>query len=323
MHRLQDAGRTARAATGLTDGLLTRPVRRPFPRHPGSYRGRFAPSPTGALHLGSLLTAVASFLQARAQRGEWVLRIDDIDRERCTRSSADAILRTLERFELHWDGPVVYQSQRIDRYRAALDSLRQAGLVYDCSCPRKVLATKPIYPGTCGQGLRVESGPCAARLRINDSSIRFDDCLHGPQFQDLRTSCGDFIIRRRDGSYAYHLATVIDDADAEVTEVVRGSDLLDSTPRQIYLQRLLRLPTPSYCHTPVVIAADGRKISKQNAAPAIDSLKPSDGLVTVLEMLRQHPPPSLKKAGVSEILKWAVDRWDVSQLGGITDLREP
>jgi glutamyl-Q tRNA(Asp) synthetase len=156
---------------------------------------------------------------------------------------------------------------------------------------------------------------------IQGSAIRFDDRLRGPQCQDLRTSCGDFIIRRRDGSYAYHLATVVDDAAAEVTEVVRGSDLLDSTPRQIYLQRLLQLPTPSYCHTPLVIAGDGRKLSKQNSAPSIDSLKPSDGLITVLEMLRQHPPPGLKKAAAKEILKWAMHHWDVSRLGEIDDLQ--
>ncbi len=245
---------------------MTQALGQPTPAYPRPYRGRFAPSSTGALHLGSLLTAVASFLQARSQGGEWVLRIDDIDRERCSQSAADAILRTLDGFQLHWDGPVVYQSERTDFYRAALDRLRHAQLVYDCCCPRKILAGHPVYPGTCRHGPQLIGGPYAIRVIVQGSAIRFDDGLRGPQCQDLRTSCGDFIIRRRDGSYAYHLATVVDDAATEVTEVVRGSDLLDSTPRQIYLQRLLGLPTPSYCHTPLVLASDGRKLSKQNAA---------------------------------------------------------
>lgn len=232
-------------------------------------------------------------------------------------------MRCLERYQLHWDGPVVYQRLRTERYRAAFESLRQEGLLYGCRCSRKELSGRLVYPGTCSkQQIPADASSVAARMAIDGRPIRFVDCLLGPQAHDLGLLSGDFIVRRRDGIYAYHLATVVDDADAEVTEVVRGSDLLDSTPRQVYLQQMLHLPTPSYAHTPLLLAPDGRKLSKQNAAPPVDTLDPSDTLIRLLGSLHHAPPAGLKGAGAGEILEWAAANWDMTRLRGIQHLRQ-
>ena len=255
-----------------------------------AYRGRFAPSPTGPLHLGSLVAALASCLDARAHRGTWLVRIEDIDAPRTVPGAADAIVATLARFGMHADAPPEWQSRRSGHYRAALERLKADGHVYPCGCTRKEIAdsqlhahqrnTTLIYPGTCRAGLHGKPAR-AWRLRVPDGDaarIRFDDRWQGPQQQDLATEVGDFVLLRADGQWAYQLAVVVDDAAAGITHVVRGADLLDSTARQIWLQRCLRVPTPAWMHVPVVARADGEKLSKQNGAQALDASRPLDAL---------------------------------------------
>jgi glutamyl-Q tRNA(Asp) synthetase len=289
---------------------------------PSPYRGRFAPSPTGPLHLGSLFTALASFLEARAKNGAWLLRIDDIDPQRCSVRARESILSTLERFGLNWDEPVVFQQQRTSRYRQVLERLETDFRVYPCSCSRKDLAglnQGPVYPGTCrNRPLPRASKADALRLRSSGEVIGFTDALQGPIRQDVEREIGDFVVRRRDGVIAYHLATVIDDADAGITEVLRGFDLLSSTPRQILLQRLLDLPEPGYCHVPVLIDRSGLKLSKQTYATPVDGRKPGEVLLLLLRLLRQNPPDQLSGASVHEILDWAVRHWSIGRLKGLT-----
>ncbi|TDV32786.1 glutamyl-Q tRNA(Asp) synthetase [Paraburkholderia caballeronis] len=273
------------------------------------YRGRFAPSPTGPLHFGSLVSALASYLDARAHEGAWLVRIEDIDGPRTVPGAADDILATLARFGMHADEPPEWQSRRIDRYRAALDRLTADGHVYPCGCTRKEIAdsqlhahqrnTTLIYPGTCRNGLHGKP-PRAWRLRVPDGDaalIRFDDRWQGPQQQDLATEVGDFVLLRADGQWAYQLAVVVDDAAAGITHVVRGADLLDSTARQIWLQRCLGVPTPAWMHVPVVTNAHGEKLSKQNGAQPLDASRPLDALVAAARHLglelRDDGPASL------------------------------
>jgi glutamyl-Q tRNA(Asp) synthetase len=255
-----------------------------------TYRGRFAPSPTGPLHFGSLVSALASWLDARAHNGVWLVRIEDIDGPRTVPGAAEDILATLERFGLHADEPPVWQSQRTARYQQALEQLQGAGLVYPCGCTRKEISdsllnaharnTTLAYPGTCRNGLH--GRPARAwRLRVPDSDaavITFDDRWQGLQMQDLATEVGDFVLRRADDQWAYQLAVVVDDADAGITDIVRGADLLDSTARQIYLQRCLGVPAPAYLHVPVVTNQAGEKLSKQTGATALDTSRPLDAL---------------------------------------------
>jgi len=244
--------------------------------NPNFYRGRFAPTPSGALHFGSLIAALGSFLDARAHGGEWHLRIEDVDPPRVVPGSADAILRTLERFGLEWDGPVVYQSRRGDAYRAAVASLIDAGRLYGCDCTRKLLKENarigvdgPVYPGTCrGRSLPLSA---ALRVRVPASRIVFDDLLAGRVGCDVARECGDFVVLRADGVFTYQLAVTVDDAELGISHIVRGADLLASTPRQIVLQQALGYPTPSYLHLPVALNEDGGKLSKQTlAAPLRD-----------------------------------------------------
>ena len=239
------------------------------------YTGRFAPSPTGPLHMGSLIAAAASWLGARAAGGRWLVRIEDLDRPRSVPGAADEILRALERLGLDWDGEVVYQSQRESLYREALDKLRPH--TYWCDCTRREIADSSlalatdgahIYPGTCrARGARAGR---ALRIRTDRQEIRFDDRVQGAQSQLVERDIGDFVLYRADGLYAYQLAVVVDDAAQGITDVVRGADLLDSTPRQIYLQRLLGVPTPRYLHVPVAVNAAGEKLSKQTGAAPIE-----------------------------------------------------
>jgi glutamyl-Q tRNA(Asp) synthetase len=255
-----------------------------------SYRGRFAPSPTGPLHFGSLVSALASWLDARAHRGTWLVRIEDIDGPRTVPGAAEEILATLERFGMHADEPPVWQSQRTTRYARALEQLRSAGLIYPCGCTRKEIAdsllhaharnTTLAYPGTCRHGLNGKPAR-AWRLRVPDgdaAAITFDDRWQGEQKQNLATEVGDFVLRRADDQWAYQLAVVVDDADEGITHIVRGVDLMDSTARQIYLQHCLGVPTPQYLHVPVVMNEHGEKLSKQNGATALDSDKPLEAL---------------------------------------------
>lgn len=257
------------------------------PRH---YRGRFAPSPTGPLHFGSLVGALASYLDARAQGGRWLVRIEDIDGPRTVPGADRQMLATLEHFGMRPDEPPVWQSARTALYAQALERLQRAGLVYPCGCTRKEIAdslanaharhTTLAYPGTCRTGLAGKT-PRAWRLRVPDgeaATIAFDDRWQGLQHQNLATEVGDFVLKRADGQWAYQLAVVIDDADQAITHVVRGADLLDSTARQIYLQQCLGLPTPSYLHVPVVVDAHGEKLSKQTGAAALDASRPLPAL---------------------------------------------
>ncbi|SIT40799.1 Glutamyl-Q tRNA(Asp) synthetase [Paraburkholderia ribeironis] len=255
-----------------------------------TYRGRFAPSPTGPLHFGSLTSALASWLDARAHRGAWLVRIEDIDGPRTVPGAAEDILATLERFGMHADEAPVWQSRRTARYEQALEQLKSTGLLYPCGCTRKEIAdsllhaharnTTLAYPGTCRSGLHGKPAR-AWRLRVPDGAaavITFEDRWQREQTQNLATEVGDFVLRRADNQWAYQLAVVVDDADAGITHIVRGADLMDSTARQIYLQRCLGVPTPCYLHVPVVTNERGEKLSKQNGATALDSDRPLEAL---------------------------------------------
>ena len=297
----------------------------------GSVRGRFAPSPTGPLHFGSLVTALASFLEARRYGGEWLLRIEDVDVPRGTPGAADAILRALERHGLHWDGPVWYQSQRRDGHEAALERLSRAGLAYPCTCSRRELAAhsthardgSPIYPGHCRDGIRQPDRPAAIRLRVADTPLAFQDALRGPFKQDLEREVGDFVIRRADGLFAYQLAVVVDDAAQGITQIVRGGDLLDSTPRQIYLQTLLGLPTPTYAHLPVAVDRHGHKLGKQTGAAPLDLDRPGLALMAALRFLGQDPPLELSGEPPATILAWARAHWRLERVPAIPARRWP
>ncbi|MFM0173231.1 tRNA glutamyl-Q(34) synthetase GluQRS [Paraburkholderia sediminicola] len=262
-----------------------------------TYRGRFAPSPTGPLHFGSLVSALASWLDARAHRGAWLVRIEDIDGPRTVPGAAEDILATLERFGMHADEPPVWESAQMARYQQALAQLKAAGMIYPCGCTRKEIAdsllnvharnTTLAYPGTCRDGLHGKPAR-AWRLRVPDGDsavITFEDRWQGKQTQNLATEVGDFVLKRADDQWAYQLAVVVDDADADITHVVRGADLMDSTARQIYLQRCLRVPTPEYLHVPVVTNEEGEKLSKQNGATALDSDKPLEALSAAAQHL--------------------------------------
>lgn len=283
--------------------------------------GRFAPSPTGPLHFGSLLTAVASFCLARSRGGRWLLRMEDLDRPRVVPGAADAILRDLERFGFEWDGEVLFQSRRDEIYEAALAQLRQAGALFACACSRKeILASAPhpgeegpIYPGTCRHGLPAGRPARAERLRVDATQIVFDDGLYGLQKQNLATAVGDFILKRADGLFAYQLAVVVDDAASGVNQVVRGADLLSSTPRQIYLQRLLGLPAPGYWHLPLALDAHGDKISKRHGAAMFEQ-PPAEMLWQVFAFLGQELPASLRGAPPQELLAWGIDHFEPGRI---------
>lgn len=284
----------------------------------GVYRGRFAPTPSGPLHLGSLLTALASYLDARAHQGQWLVRIDDVDPYRARRGADDRILFSLEALGLCWDGPVARQSQRLERYRIALSTLAERGLVYPCICSRKTLAdlSNPgIYPGTCRNRPPIaQPDGHALRLLVPDQTIRFEDRAQGPVVQNLAREVGDFILFRRDQAFAYHLATAVDDADQGITDIVRGHDLLKSTPRQIHLQNLLALPTPRYAHTPILVDSSGCKLSKRTLAPEAETRFPGKILCRLLNWLRLEPPDELMEAPPVDILDWAIPRWRLDPL---------
>ena len=282
---------------------------------PPPYRGRFAPSPTGPLHFGSLLTALASFLQARNRGGEWLVRMEDVDRPRSVPGAARDILRTLEHYGLHWDGPVIYQSRRSRAYERALRHLVDRGYAFACGCTRREAASGPpgvdgpIYPGTCRNGLPPGRHARSMRARVGDVSIAFEDAVQGACRQDLASAVGDFVIRRADGLFAYQLAVVVDDAWQGITQIVRGADLLSSTPRQIWLQRVLDLATPGYAHVPVVENGAGQKLSKQTHASAVPFAGKERWLLAALRCLGQCPDDALRDANRDEILAWAVAHW--------------
>jgi glutamyl-Q tRNA(Asp) synthetase len=280
----------------------------------GRYVGRFAPSPTGDLHLGSLCTAAASFLDARAHGGRWLVRVEDLDGPRVVPGSADGILRTLSRFGLEWDGEVERQSDRADRYAAALDNLRARGLTFQCSCSRLQLAEDERYAGHCRNGPLKPGTPCATRVRVDEAVIQFTDRIQGTFRQDVAAAVGDILVRRRDQLYAYVLAVVVDDAAQHVTHVVRGADLLDNTPRQIHLQRLLGLKAPDYAHIPLLTEPDGKKLAKSSRSVQLDSSAPLPLLIKVFELLNLLPPPELMLATLPEAWGWAIGRWNIDRV---------
>lgn len=282
-----------------------------------TYRGRFAPSPTGPLHFGSLVTALGGFLQARSRGGEWRLRIDDIDPDRDIADALSLIPRQLEAFGLLWDGPVVYQSLHAARHREALQTLLASGRAFYCGCTRREIGSG-IYPGTCRDGLPAGKAARSVRVRVDDARPAFDDPLQGRISADLAADVGDFIIRRADGLIAYQLAAAVDDADGGFTEVVRGADLLSSTLRQIWLQRRLDLPSPAYLHLPIAVDANGAKLSKQTHAPPLDMARPGPQLVAALAFLEQQPPAELADSAPQAILDWAIGQWEPERLRGVS-----
>lgn len=284
------------------------------------YVGRFAPSPTGPLHFGSLIAALGSYLQAKAHGGKWLLRIEDIDPPREVPGSADAILRALDAFGLAWDEPVLYQSSRLPAYREAVDRLLAAGQAYRCQCSRQQVAQMPggIYSGQCRQARVAITASHSVRILTDRHPVRFVDGLQGNIEQSLESDGGDFIIQRRDGLFAYQLAVTLDDDYQGVTEVVRGCDLLSSTARQIHLRRLLQGPELAYLHLPVAVDASGQKLSKQTGAAALDFENCSRLLFDALMALWQAPPPELRDAPVTEQLAWAKINWTMSTLSGIS-----
>ncbi|MBK9162068.1 MAG: tRNA glutamyl-Q(34) synthetase GluQRS [Nitrosomonadales bacterium] len=345
------------------------------------YRGRFAPSPTGPLHFGSLVAAVGSYLDAKHHHGIWLVRMEDLDVPRCVPGAADDILRTLEAFGLHSDEPVICQSRRTAAYVEALQQLKDSGAIYPCCCTRKEIADSAlhgiegfVYPGTCRNGIRHPSPlsplpqagegnqsarklawrvrtdtkllpPCRGKAGMGvesqgltlstpslplplqgggkisqDGTVEFDDALQGRITHHLENEIGDFVVKRADGLFAYQLAVVVDDALQNITHVVRGADLLASTPRQIHLQRLLGLSTPHYMHLPVAVNAQGEKLSKQTLAPAITGDHAVETLIVALDFLRQQPPAELRDGSIEEVLGWAISNWQPDRLAGCREI---
>jgi len=289
------------------------------------YRGRFAPSPTGPLHFGSLVAAVGSYLDAKFNDRKWLVRIEDLDRQREVPGAADDILRTLEALELEWDDEVVYQTQRLRFYQQALDDLIKQKLIYPCHCSRKEIADSsvvgingPVYPGTCSQNplplTQTKIHGHALRVRTQSDCIVFADALRGKYSQNLRQEIGDFVLRRADGIYTYQLAVVVDDALQGITHVVRGADLIDSTPRQIFLQQLLGYATPCYMHLPIVTNNVGEKLSKQTRASAIQLPNALTNLIQAIQFLGQNPPEELKQGNIASFWQWAKKNWRVEKI---------
>jgi glutamyl-Q tRNA(Asp) synthetase len=295
----------------------------PSTQAPAQYRGRFAPSPTGPLHAGSILAALASYLDAKANRGLWFVRMEDLDPPRESPTAALSILRTLEALALHWDDQVLYQSQRHAAYHDALAELGHKALIYACQCSRQMLAAYGnVYPGTC-RTLNAEAQvPVALRCRVASKTLSFTDRIQGTFAQHLENEVGDFVIMRKEGLFAYQLAVVVDDAFQDITDIVRGIDLLDSTPRQIYLQEILGFATPRYAHIPVLVNAQGQKLGKQQYAEAVATMRPGKVLFKALQRLQQNPDPQLEDQLPEDILAWGVSHWDIKKLTGIKRIPE-
>ncbi|MDE2117831.1 MAG: tRNA glutamyl-Q(34) synthetase GluQRS [Betaproteobacteria bacterium] len=291
------------------------------------YRGRFAPSPTGPLHFGSLVAALGSYLDAKHHNGTWLVRIEDLDTPRTVKGAADDILRTLEACGLHWDETVIYQSRRTTAYQAAFEQLRTDNLLYPCACSRKEITDSAlhgidgqIYPGTCRKGVPAGREGRAWRVRADDQAISFDDALQGRITQHLESEIGDFVVKRADGLFAYQLAVVVDDAAQGITHVVRGADLLTSTARQIYLQRLLGFATPAYTHLPIAVNAQGEKLGKQTLAAPVGTHSPVATLLRALAFLRQELPAELLGHAPESVLIWAIAHWNKDRLKGIMNI---
>lgn len=282
---------------------------------PSTYRGRFAPTPTGPLHFGSLVAALASFLDTRKNNGTWLVRIEDIDPLREMAGASSDILRTLESHHLFWDESVRYQSQRSEAYEALIERLRQNGHTYYCPCSRKTLtANNGMHSAECNPANPDSATPMAVRFRIHDHQYQWEDLLLGPQTLNTKAHTDDVIIKRKEGFYAYHLAVVCDDIDQNITHIVRGSDLLDSTPPQLALYHALATPAPKLGHIPVILNTQGQKLSKQNLAPSINTPHISQNLQHALTALNHPLPSSMKNAPANQIILWAIENWSLSRL---------
>lgn len=278
------------------------------------YTGRFAPTPSGPLHFGSIVTALASYLDARKHSGRWLLRIDDLDTPRVRPGAADSILNTLDQLGLHWDGEVVYQNDRREAYQQAIEQLHQHGLLYRCDCPRRETRGKP-YPGTCRDRLVPLCNQAALRLRTGHTAAGITDLIQGKYRRDINAESGDFIVLRADGLHAYPLAVVVDDDWQGVTHIIRGADLLETTPEQVWLQTLLGLPHPVYGHVPVVLGQDGKKLSKSDAAlEALLGTDPSAVLVKALQFLGQPVAKELSGAVPDDIIGQALTQWELARV---------
>lgn len=288
------------------------------------YRGRFAPSPTGPLHYGSLYTAVASFLQARSKHGQWVLRIDDLDPFRCKPQYSHKILSTLERYGLHWDEEVLYQSKRHATYKEAFLDLQQKKYLYRCQCSRKVLAKRQLNHGIYDQYCLNHPPPkqqaSAYRIKVDTDVVSFVDLIQGECQQKLKEQLGDFVIYRKDQVYAYHLAVILDDDEQNISEVLRGYDLLDSSYRQVFLQRILQLNTPHYAHIPVISAPNGIKLSKQTFAADIALAPVKETLIKVFSHLNLNPDGDLIDLTPSEILSWGAQQWAIDKIKPLSSI---
>lgn len=283
--------------------------------HAQPYVGRFAPTPSGHLHFGSLVAALASYLDARHRRGTWLVRVEDLDQPRVVDGATDHILRTLESYGLEWDGEIIYQSQRIELYESILAGWLADGKAYYCDCSRQQIAAYGgVYPGTCRTRGLTRTDDRAVRVRVPDAVIGFIDRLQGSIEQNLESDVGDIAVRRRDGVIAYQLAVVADDIAQGVTDVVRGADLLDSTPRQLWLYQLLEQPAPSYLHVPLIMRPDGEKLSKRLGSAPLEPKQAAATLWRALAALRQSPPGRLRGAGIRDLLAWAVKNWRVESI---------
>jgi glutamyl-Q tRNA(Asp) synthetase len=285
------------------------------------YRGRFAPTPSGPLHFGSLVAAVGSYLEARHRGGEWLVRIDDLDPPRVVPGAADGILRTLAACGFSWDGGIVRQSRRSEAYHAALHQLRRDHRLYPCACSRRDIAESalagaegPVYPGTCRDGLTGERPARALRLDTRGGGISFEDALQGRITQNVAADVGDFVLYRADRVFSYHLAVAVDDAEQGITDVVRGADLLPSTARQILLQRLLGLPTPRYAHLPIAVDRRGDKLAKQTQAAPVNARNPLPALVEALQFLGHPPPLAAADGRIEELWRWAMREWRLERV---------
>ena len=301
------------------------------------YIGRFAPSPTGSLHFGSLVAAIASYCDAKANHGQWIVRMEDLDKPREVAGAADNILQQLEHFGFEWVQPIIVQSQRAEHYENALDSLKNKQLVYPCTCTRKEIADSSttigvdgiIYPKTCLLHETKPNKTAAWRVKTNNSTIQFFDAIQGEISHILSNQVGDFILKRADGLFAYQLAVVVDDAAQGVTHIVRGADLLDSTPRQIYLQQLLAYATPHYVHVPVASNLAGEKLSKQALAKPIDiNLSSQSSSIMIkalifeaLSFLGQNPPLAIKNTSLNACWQWAITHWSLANIPKQTQIK--
>ncbi|WEM42689.1 tRNA glutamyl-Q(34) synthetase GluQRS [Photobacterium sp. DA100] len=282
------------------------------------YIGRFAPSPSGPLHFGSLVAALGSYLQAKAEQGAWLVRMEDLDPPREMPGAADDILRTLEAYGLEWDGGIMYQSQRHEAYQAQIEAWLDDQQAYYCQCTRKqIKLAGGFYPGSC-RDLRLGAAGNAIRLKVDTPVLAFNDLLHGHISIPAPLAAEDFIIRRRDGLFAYNLAVVLDDIEQGITEVVRGADLIEPTGRQIGLYRLLGQPEVRYLHLPLAVTENGNKLSKQNHAPAIDKTNPRPALIAAMGFLGMQPPVDLVSSSVRDILLWGTAHWQVANLPATT-----